>query len=700
MMLDMTPILARTDFWNIGYPMLGALVYLIGPIAVIAIGYGMYRRLRIWKTAGTYEELGPHSVRALEFLRIAVSDLFWHRKFRNRERYAGYMHFAMFWGFSVLLLATTVAAIEFNTEEYLDWTFPTANFRDQTSFAWDIFGGLLAAIGLGMALWRRYVLKPDRLNSFADDGVILALLGGLLFTGFLIEGLRIGATELNPASDLYDRSSAAWSPIGWLFAKALSGVGMTPASMESTHKAFWWTHAAIFLAGLIYAAVGFSKLSHVVISPLNVYFRTLRPRGALRSMGDFEKLETFGAKDLPDLTWQQTLSFDACTNCGRCQANCPAFAADTPLSPRKLIQDMRTYAEERAPALYLTPQGESPPAPKRSMVHDAAGDEALWACTSCGSCVEACPVSINHIDTIIDMRRFLVLEEGEAPDTALAALQSIEQRGHPWAGTTLTRTSWMEGLDIPTLAEKPDAEVLFWVGCTGSLVQRGVETTRSMARVLKRAGVDFAVLGDEETCTGDPARRIGNEYLWQMQAEQNNQTFTKYDVKKIVTTCPHCFNTIKNEYPQIGGDYDVEHYTAFVGRLLRDGRLKPGEGVVGSVSYHDSCYIARHNGITEEPRFIMSQIPGLQVTEMSRNQEKTFCCGAGGGRMWMDEAGKRVNHIRTEQFLETEADTVAVSCPFCIQMMDEGLSAKGVSDDKNSVDLITLLDKATSQNSD
>jgi Fe-S oxidoreductase/nitrate reductase gamma subunit len=685
----------RTDFWNIGYPLVGAFVYFVAPIAVIAIAYGLYRRVRIWRTAGAYTEMGEHPERIREFLRYTVTDLFCHRKFRNRERYAGLMHFSIFWGFSVLLLATTIAAIEFNTEHYLNWTFPTAHIRLQTSLAWDVLGGVLATVGLVMAAWRRYVLKPERLNTFADDGRVLLFLFALVFTGFVIEGLRIGSTELNPASELYDTAAAAWSPIGWLFAKTLNGIGMTTAVMEQLHKVAWWSHAAIFMGAILYATISFSKLSHIIVSPLNIYFRPLRPRGALRSMGDLESLESFGAKDLSGFTWQQLLSFDACTNCGRCQSQCPAYASETPLSPRKLIQDLRGYAEERGPQLFLARESEGAPEPGRSMVHDAVGDDALWACTSCGSCVEACPVSINHIDAIVDMRRFLVLEEGSGPETALTALQSIEQRGHPWTGTTLTRTSWMEGLDIPTLAEKPDAEVLFWVGCTGALVKRGVETTRSMARVLKRAGVDFAVLGDEETCTGDPARRMGNEYLWQMQAEQNIQTFTTYNVKKIVTTCPHCFNTIKNEYPQLGTSFEVEHYTAYVGRLLREGRLKPGEGVVGTVSYHDSCYIARHNGITEEPRYIMSRIPGLNVVEMSRNQEKTFCCGAGGGRMWMEDPGKRVNHIRTEQFLQTGAETAAVSCPFCIQMMDEGISAKGVGDDRSAVDLITLLDRST-----
>ena len=296
------------------------------------------------------------------------------------------------------------------------------------------------------------------------------------------------------------------------------------------------------------------------------------------------------------------------------------------------------------------------------------------------------------------MRRFLTLEEASTPETAQSALQSIEQRGHPWRGTTLTRTTWMDGLNIPTMAEKPETEILFWVGCSGALVERGLETTRSMASVLKKAGIDFAVLGDEESCTGDPARRLGNEYLFQTQAEANIKTFNQYDLKKIITTCPHCFNTIKNEYPQLGGNYEVVHYTAFIGNLLKDGKLKPNEagiGKIGTVTYHDSCYLGRHNGEFDAPREIISAIPGLNFVEMDLNRERGFCCGAGGGRMWMEEEGQRVNHMRTDHFLETGADTVAVSCPFCIQMFDEGIGTKDQNKQKRAVDLINILDEAT-----
>ena len=515
----MLELAGRTDFWNIGYPLLGAIVYLIAPISLAFIAYALYRRVQFWRVGSEYDELGSHSIRIREFLRSGAFGFGGHGKFHpRRERYASVMHFAIFWGFAVLFVATTVAAIEFNFEEYLGVAFPTAYFRLQTSFVWDVFGGVLATIGIGMAYWRRYVVKPERLNSFADDSLILAYFVLLLATGFALEGLRIGATELNPNSEFYAPSDALWSPVGWLVGRLLIGVGLSTDAMLVLHKALWWTHAAIFAIGLAYAAISFSKLSHIIVSSLNIYLRPMRPRGALKPMGDFETLESFGATDIKDLTWQQLLSYDACTNCGRCQDNCPAWASGKPLSPRKVIQDMRGYMEQRAPELIgAAVVGESAPAPSTSMVSDAVGEDVLWSCTTCAACVEACPVGISHIDSIVDMRRYLMLEQASAPDTALTALQSMEQRGHPWSGTTLTRESWLEGMEgVPTIDENPNAEVLFWVGCTGALVERGVSVTQAMASVLKKADVNFAVLGAQETCTGDPARRMGNEYLFQI----------------------------------------------------------------------------------------------------------------------------------------------------------------------------------------
>jgi Fe-S oxidoreductase len=357
------------------------------------------------------------------------------------------------------------------------------------------------------------------------------------------------------------------------------------------------------------------------------------------------------------------------------------------------MQDMKSFMDERAPVLLATPESETAPAPERAMVGEVITEDVLWSCTSCGACVEACPVFINHIDTIVDMRRYLVLEESRLPETAQAALLNLEQRGHPWQGTTLTRTSWMEGQDVPTIEENPDADVLLWVGCTGALVERNVQVTRAAASILRKAGVNFAVLGNSETCTGDPARRMGNEYLFQILAETNIATLKDINPKIILTTCPHCFNTMKNEYPQFGGVFNVQHYSEFMAELIDDGKLRALATITAEkTTYHDSCYLGRHNGIYDAPRRIAAAIPGLEVVEMSRCKERGFCCGAGGGRMWMEEKGTRINHMRTDQFLETDADSISLSCPFCLQMMEEGIGSKGVEDTKSAKDLLEIMD--------
>jgi Fe-S oxidoreductase len=326
------------------------------------------------------------------------------------------------------------------------------------------------------------------------------------------------------------------------------------------------------------------------------------------------------------------------------------------------------------------------------MVLEVITEDVLWSCTTCRACMEACPVFIEHIDTIVDMRRYLVMEEAKMPSSAEAALISLEQRGHPWRGTSFTRTDWTEGMTVPTMADDADVEVLFWVGCTGALEQRSQAIPRAMASVLKRAGVKYAILGNEETCTGDPARRMGNEYLYQILAQQNIETLNRYGVKKIVTICPHCFNTMLNEYPQLGGEYEVIHYSQFVADLIASGRIRPVLTIDTTVAYHDSCYLGRHNRVFDEPRDIARSIPGVTLVEMSpRNRERGFCCGAGGGRMWMDEPGTKVNHLRTDHFLETEAQTVGVSCPFCLQMLTEGIGAKGEGDAKQAKDILELL---------
>ena len=683
----------RVDFWNIGYP-LGALVYLTGMIALVAVAWALYQRSKIWRLGTPNPDIGPWGPRLLAALKTVMIDSVAHRRFVRRERYPGAMHFLIFWGILILFVATTLDAIEFNAEKYLGWHVPTLEVKVERELIWDL-GGLMLIAGVAMAAYRRYVIKPPRLNTMLENGVLLALLFAMAFSGFVLQSLRMAATELEPTSALFNPEWARWSFVSWVIAQGIRGAGLTVYAMEVTHFTLWWAHAALMSATFVYAAWRFGPLMHIFVSPANLVMRSsvTRPKGALRAMGNLETLQTFGASDITQLSIKQLLDYDSCTNCGRCEDQCPAWRSGKPLSPRKLIQDAKAYMVERAPALLNTPKGEQAPPPARSLLHEVITPEVLWACTTCGACEQACPVFVEHIDSIVEMRRALTMEEAAVPETAMAAMNSIEQRGHPWRGTQATRTDWMEGTDAVTMAEDPEHEVLLWVGCTSALNGRNQATVRAMASVLKVAGVRYRVLGSEETCTGDPARRMGNEYLFQTQAEQNIETLNGYGIKKILTLCPHCFNTMKNEYPQLGGNFEVQHYTDFVAALIRDGRIKPVGSVFTTIAYHDSCYLGRHNDIYDAPREIAKAIPGVTLVEMAdgASRERSFCCGAGGGLMWMEEEGTRVNHLRTDQFLKTGADAVAVSCPFCLQMMEEGIDAKGVSDDKSAKDVLEIL---------
>ena len=397
----------------------------------------------------------------------------------------------------------------------------------------------------------------------------------------------------------------------------------------------------------------------------------------------------FGASRVQDFTWKQLLDGYACAVCGRCTDACPAHTTGKILSPMHIVENLK---EHMIAIGHQGPRDNTHTEPM-PLIDGAIPEQAVWDCVSCGACMEECPVVVEHIPTIMDLRRSLVLDEARMPETGMNALLSMEQRGHPWRGTTFSRTDWAAGLDVPTIAEKPDAEVLFWVGCTAALEQRSQGIARSMVKVLKAAGVDFAILGDEESCTGDPARRMGNEYLYQMLAQQNVAVMNGYNIKKIVAICPHCFNTIRNEYPQFGGDYEVLHYSQFVDGLIRERRIKPIRMMETSVAYHDSCFLGRHNGVYDAPRNIAKAIPGLRLVEMSpRCRERGFCCGAGGGHMWIEESGgERINHARTDHFLATGADMVGVSCPFCLQMMTEGIQSKGEADTKEARDVLEIL---------
>ena len=594
--------------------------------------------------------------------------------------YAGIGHAIIFWGFLTFMLSYGIFIFAASVNAaFPEWLLTETGVRVYSAYL-----DILSAVMLVVLVWafvRRWVVKPSRLRfdltRHSDALIIVVLITGLMASTLLTHAFWVAEGGTGPEADVYIGKALGDLFVDW-------GVGVSASN--TLHGVFWWSHLSIILIFTVY--IPFTKHMHMFAAPVNAYFRSLEPKGALPLM-DLENTEKFGAGRVQDFSWKQLLDGYACAVCGRCTDACPANLTGKQLSPMHIVEGIKDHM------VAIGHQGERnvdlvEPSP---LVPSVISESSIWDCLNCGACMEECPVTVEHVPTIMDMRRHLVLEESKAPESAMNALLSLEQRGHPWRGTQFSRTDWAEGLDVPTLADKPDAEVLFWVGCTPALEQRSQAIARSMAKVLKAAKVDFAILGDEETCTGDPARRMGNEYLFQILAQQNIDTMNGYNVKKVVTTCPHCFNTMKNEYPQLGGNFEVLHYSQFVDQLIKKGNIKPVKMLDVTMAYHDSCFLGRHNGVYDEPRDVAKAIPGLKLVEMgSRCRERGFCCGAGGGHMWIEESqGERVNHVRTDQFLETDADMVGVSCPFCVQMMTEGIQAKGLDSEKQAKDVIELL---------
>jgi Fe-S oxidoreductase/nitrate reductase gamma subunit len=675
---------SREIFWNIQY---SYVVYIAAAIAVAFLAFSIYRRYKLWRLGKPEDRSKDIGVRIRVFMRTMVGDVLAHRRFL-RDPYPGIMHLLIFWGFVILLLAAAVDAVTHYTHRHV-----TGNPYLWFSLIVDL-GGLLVLVGLIMAAYRRYVLKPERLNTVLDDGIGMALIAAILITGYMIEGLRIAATELTHHADW-----AVWSPGGYVFARAFAGLSQD--SLLSWHESLWWFHAALTISAFLYVALAFSKLQHIFVSPLNIFFRSLGPVGVPAPI-DLEEAESgaLGVGEIKDFTWKQLLDLDACTNCGRCQDACPAWATGKPLSPRKLVQDLKAHmlkaAQDQADQLDDAP----------TLVGAAPGEAEIWACTTCGACQETCPVYVEHIVKVIDLRRNLVLAHNSMPETAQVMLGNIQSRGHPWAGiqSLRLRGDWTNELELKVLAPGDSAHTLLWVGCTGALVERNVAATLAMARVLQAAGVDFAVLGEAETCCGDPARRVGYEFQFQIMAEDNIEVFKSHGIKEIITACPHCYHTLKNEYPIYGGDYaegfpKVVHYTQLVADLIRQGKLKLTNALDSKLTYHDPCYLGRYNGVYQEPRQILQAIPGTGLEEMERSRSTGFCCGGGGGHMWIEEqpGTTKINHTRLEDVLKTGAETVVTACPYCLQMFEEGIEHKEMQDSLQARDIAEIVEAAIKQ---
>jgi len=640
-------------------------------LAVLGFGAFFWRAWRLYQ----YMRLGRDEARIDHPWRRVRDELVVYlgqRKLLKRPYYVrGVAHAFIFWGFIVI----TIGTVDLLIDGILGFHIPGTG---SALFAWtiDIFA-ILVLSSIAIALVRRRFRPPPRMHVALDGYLILGMIALLMLTLLVFEGAGLSAGLLEKGHTAPPIANALLRSI---FSRDIAGVVFPVA---------WWMHVVTVLAFAAYLPQ--SKHLHIVTTLPNVFFRKQTPRGQLSLIEDIENKETFGAGSIGDFSWKQLLDGYTCTECGRCSDNCPALATGKPLDPQKIVLDIRDQLLAEGPALLKAATAETKP-PAHWV---ESKPEELWACTTCAACVEACPVTIEHIDKIVDMRRHLTLMEGSAPPEAQRAMTNIERAGDPWGEPRETRGDWAKDLGLPTFAERPDAEYLYFVGCAASYDRRNQKVARSLVQVLRAAGVSFAILASEETCNGDPARRIGNEYLWQTQAQQNIQTFKKYGVRKVIASCPHCFNTIANEYPQLGGNYEVIHALQLVDRLIADGRLKVGRGMAEAVAYHDPCYLGRHNGVYDAPRAVMDAVPGVQRVEIEpHNRERGFCCGAGGGRMWMEEkVGQRVNHRRIEQLLvlNSGATKVASGCPFCLIMLEEGVGAKGVQDVIKPVDVLELV---------
>jgi len=671
---------SREIFWNISY---GEILYfLLIPLTAI-LAYAVYKRYRLWRLGQPDNRLSNLRQSLWAFVRTGIVDGLIHRRFL-REPYPGIMHFLIFWGAVVFLLA---AATDFITH-YAIGELEGRPYLG-VSVTVDVLG-ILALVGVGIAAFRRYVQRPSRLDNTPDKAIALSLIFVIVLTGFIIEGLRLAALEPD---------WAGWSPGGWVFAQAFGGLSL--GTMLNLHKALWWFHVALALGAIVYVALTFSSLAHIVVAPFNVLFRSMRPKGALAPI-DLETAESYGAAKITDFTWKQLFDLDACTRCGRCQDNCPAYISGKPLSPKKVIQDLKKHWLEVGPGLLAQkPSTTNPGNPGNpgedqvSMVGDVILEDEIWACTTCRACQEACPVFIEHIDKLIDMRRNLVLEQAVIPETAEMVLRCIEDRGHSCRGTTSTRKDWCAPLDVKLLSEDGDVDILYFVGCAAALEDRNMKVAVAVADVLKAAGLKVGALCDEETCCGEPARRLGNEYLFQIQALKNIETFKRYNVKDIVVSCPHCYNTIKNEYPQFGGEFNVVHHCQLIADLLKQGRLKLSNSLEETITYHDACYLGRHNDIYDDPRQIVKSIAKARLVEMERSRSKSFCCGGGGGRFWMEERiGTRINEMRTEHAIKARASILATACPYCLQMFEDGIKAKEAAEYLKAMDVAELVASA------
>ena len=651
----------REIYWNVGHGAATLVpMYLLFIIALAILVYGFRQRIAVYRQGLPLDRTDHLGERVVEMLK----DVLLQKKVIHVV-WPGLLHGLFFWGFFLLLIGTTLIVIQADfTDLLFDIKFLKGTFYKIFSIVLDL-AGLVAIVMLGGLLFRRYVLKPEGLVTKPDDAIMHGLMLTILITGFVIEGARMAVTETGTPL-------APWSPVGMAFAGLLSGAG--EGTLLTVHKLTWWFH--LLLAMAFIGLIPFTKFRHILTTSANYIFADRGPKGKLVSLDlENEESETFGATSLKEMTWKDIFDADACTLCKRCQDRCPAWATGKPLSPMTVVNQI-------GEAAFTAPD---------SQLIELIGKDVLWSCTTCRACQEICPAAIEHIGKIIELRRSMVLMEGEFPgDEVMAAMEATEVNGNPLGIGYATRGDWAEGLGVKIVGEDGDVDILYFVGCYASFDKRNIAVARSFIQLCQAAGVKVGILGREEKCCGEPMRKMGNEYLYQTLANENIELINAAGVKKIVTTCPHCYNTLAKDYRDLGLEVEVEPYTVFLERLINDGRLKVTAADL-TCTYHDSCYLGRHNDIYDPPRALIRAAGGT-IVEMERNRAEAFCCSAGGGRIMAEEKiGERINIRRVQMAQATGVGVLVSNCPFCLTMFEDGVKGAGVEESLRPRDIAEIL---------
>ena len=653
----------RELYWNIGH---GAAVLI--PMYLFALGALAFLAKSGWQRLAIYRQgkpLNRTDNRAARILSLIKGSLLQSKVLLVRG--PGIAHALFFWGFLALFVGTCLVAAQADFMDLLFGVkFLTGGFYKLFSVILDLAG--LVAIGMLLGLWvRRYLVRPAGLETNRDDAIMHLLLFTIMISGFVIEGARMAVTELPNNMAL-----AVWSPVGLLFAKAFSG--MDESTLRALHKGTWWFHFFLVIGFL--AAIPFTKFRHIFTTAANFFFVDLGPKGALVTLDmEAEGADSFGVAQIKDLTWKDIFDTDACTKCKRCQDRCPAHHTDKPLSPMKVINQL----------------GEAACGNPEANLVETLSKDALWSCTTCRACQEICPAAIEHVNKIVDVRRNMVLMEGEFPgEEVMVAMDNAEVNGNPLGMAFASRGDWAEGLPVVTLAEDAEVDILYFVGCYASFDKRNIKIATSFVKLCAAAGVKVGILGKEEKCCGEPMRKLGNEYLYQSLANENIETIKGYGVKKIVTACPHCFNTLAKDYRDLGFEVETEHYTSYLNGLVQSGRLKVKPESF-DCTYHDSCYIGRYNELYEQPRALLAAAGGT-IREMARNKSESFCCGAGGGRIMAEEKlGSRISESRAQMAADTGSDLLVSNCPFCLTMFEDGVKGAGLEGKMTPRDIAEIL---------